>query len=136
MESIDRQDNSSVPKIVGIIVAILVCCACGLIGGAGALVYSAYQGIPSEFPTFVPPFETTATPRPSVELNRPPLDSISTDGLNTLNETSVPENDPYELACRLQAVCNVSPTVEAKTYSLGDTETFWITDSDTAEQQP
>ena len=135
MQSIDNQGNSSVPRIVGIIVALLVCCACALIAGAGALVYRAYQTVPSEFPTFVPPFENTVTPQPTAEINRPPTDTISSDALNTLNETSVPENDPYDLACRLQAICNVTETVPAKTYNLGDTETFWITNSDTAEQQ-
>ncbi len=135
MQSTDNQGNSSVPKIVAIVVAILVCCACALIAGAGALIYTAYRDLPSEAPTFVPPFETTVTPQPTAEINRPPIDSVSSDVLNTLNETSVPENDPYELACRLQAVCNVSQTVQSKTYSLGDTETFWITNSDTAEQQ-
>ena len=135
MQSTTNQGSSSVPTIVGIIVAVLVCCACVLIGGAGALVYRAYQEIPTGFPTFVPPSESTVTPQPTAELNRPPTDEVSADNLNTLNETSVPENDPYELACRLQAVCNVSETVQSKSYNVGDTETFWITNSDTAEQQ-
>lgn len=135
MQSTDSQRNSSVPRIVGIIVAILVCCACALIAGAGALVFRAYQDLPSGFPTFVPPSDTTVTPGPTAEVNRPPADDISADTLNTLSETSVPENDPYELACRLQAICNVEQTVQAKTYALGDTEKFWITNSDTADQQ-
>lgn len=135
MESTGTKSSSSVTTIVGIIVAVLVCCACVLIGGAGALVYRAYQQVPSEFPTFVPSLENTVTPAPTAEINRPETDSVSTDTLNTLSETSVPENDPYELACRLQAICNVSTTVQAKTYSIGDQETFWISNSDTAEHE-
>lgn len=135
MQSVNNQDNSSVSKIVGVVVAFLVCCACALIAGASALVYRAYQEIPSDVSTSVPPFGNTVTPAPTAELNRPPVDDVSTDTLSTLSETTVPENDPYELACRLQAVCNVPQTVQAKTYNLGDTETFWITNSDTAEQQ-
>lgn len=135
MESTNNQSSSSVPKIVGAVVAILVCCACALIAGAGALMYTAYQQVPSEFPTFVAPFDNTATPVPTAEINRPEADTVSTETLNTLSETSVPENDPYELACRLQAVCNVSTTVQAKQYNVGDQETFWISNSDTAEHQ-
>jgi immune inhibitor A len=135
MDSTSHQSSSSVPKIVGAIVALLVCCACALIAGASALVYRAYQEIPSEFPTFAPGFDNTATPPPSVEVNRPALDDVSTETLNTLSETSVPENDPYELACRLQAICDVSTTVQAKAYKIGDQETFWIANSDTAEHQ-
>ena len=135
MESTGTKSSSSVTTIVGIIVAVLVCCACLLIGGAGALVYRAYQQVPSEFPTFVPSLENTVTPAPTAEINRPETDTVSTDTLNTLSETTVPENDPYVLACRLQAVCNVSTTVQAKTYSIGDQDTFWISNSDTAEHE-
>lgn len=135
MESTGTKNSSSVTTIVGIIVAVLVCCACLLMGGAGALVYRAYQQVPSEFPTFVPSLENTVTPAPTAEINRPETDTVSTDTLNTLSETTVPENDPYVLACRLQAVCNVSTTVQAKTYNVGDQETFWISNSDTAEHE-
>ena len=34
--------SSSLPKIIGIIVAILVCCSCIAIVGAGAFFYRAY----------------------------------------------------------------------------------------------
>jgi immune inhibitor A len=135
MESTGNQRSSSVPTIVGVGIAVLVCCACVLIGGAGALMYMAYQQVPSDFPTFVPSLENTVTPAPTAQINRPETGTVSTDTLNTLSETSVPENDPYELACRLQAICNVSTTVQAKTYSIGDQETFWISNSDTAEHE-
>ncbi len=137
MESPNNQSSSSVPKIVGGIVAILVCCACALIIGAGFLIYRASQQIPSDISTLIPPidFGNTATPQPTAEVERPSSDSISTETLNTLNESSVPENDPYELACRLQSVCNVPLTVPAKKYKIGDKEKFWISNSDTAEHQ-
>jgi immune inhibitor A len=128
-----NQTSSSTPKIVGAIVAVLVCCACALIVGAGALAYRAYQQIPPDFLTSVPTFENTVTPQPTVEIERPSTDSISTETINTLGETSVPENDPYELACRLQSICNVPTTVQAKQYKVGDKEKFWIDNSDTNE---
>ena len=47
----------------------------------------------------------------------------------------MPENDPYELACRLMAICNVDPTIPAPAhaYQKGDTRKFWIMNSDTIE---
>jgi len=119
--------SSSTPKIVGVILAILVCCSCVAIAGAGALAYQAYQNV--DIPTLGP----TTTPAPVGELNRPPLESISRETLGMLLKTQVPENDPYELACRLQTICNASTTVPAKQYNIGDEEKFWIVNSDTNE---
>ena len=126
-----NQGSSAVPKIVGGIIAVLVCCACVLIVGAGVVVYRASQQIPSEFPTTISPFENTVTPQPTAEVDRPT--EVSTDTLTTMDEAQVPENDPYELACRLQDICDVPRTVQAKSYKLGDKEQFWISNSDTAE---
>jgi hypothetical protein len=127
--------SSSTPKIIAAIVAILVCCSCVAIVAAGALFFRASQTIdvPFDLTPFVPPTENTAAPEPTAHIERPPVDDISRETLETLNQTQVPENDPYDLACRLQAVCDVSETVQAKAYQLGDTETFWISNSDTAE---
>jgi hypothetical protein len=52
--------------------------------------------------------------------------------LQTLLTANVPENDPYELACRLEKKCDVTRTVQSKNYKVGDRETFWIINSDTA----
>jgi hypothetical protein len=96
-------------------------------------MYSAYQNVPNDFATLVPPVDNSPTPAPTPQLERPSNDLISTATIETLQQAQVPENDPYELACRLQAVCNVSETVQAKSYQVGDKEKFWISNSDTAE---
>src|SRR5688572_29173107 len=110
--------SSSTPKIIAAIVAILVCCSCVAITAAGALYFRASQGIdvPIDLTPFTPPTEEAFTPAPTAQIERPPVDDISLETLETLNQTQVPENDPYGLACRLQAVCNVSETVQAKSY--------------------
>lgn len=131
METNNR--SSAVPKLVGGIVAILVCCACALILGAGVVMYRAYQQIPGNVPTLFPPNNDSVTAEPTVELDRTPADSATVETMETLQNTLVPENDPYELACRLQGTCNVSTTVPAKNYQLGDKENFWVTNSDTVE---
>jgi immune inhibitor A len=132
METNSNQ-SSAVPKIVGGIVAVLVCCACALILGAGFVMYRASQEIPVSVTPFEPPTGSTVTPAPTAEIERPPVDTISTETLEMLGQAQVPENDPYELACRLEAVCNVSTTVQAKSYKIGDKEKFWVINSDTNE---
>jgi hypothetical protein len=123
--------SSPVPKIVGGIVAVLVCCACIAIVAAGVIIYRSMQTIPASLTPFLPPAVNTVTPVPTVQINRPPADSISTETVTTLDQALVPENDPYELACRLKAVCSVSKTVQSKSYQVGDKEKFWILNEDT-----
>ncbi len=123
--------SSSVPKIVGGIVAVLVCCACIAIVAAAAIVYPSVKGIPLSPTQFFPPSVNTVTPVPTVQINRPPAETISTETVDTLAQALVLENDPYELTCRLKGVCNVSKTVPDKAYKLGDQEKFWILNEDT-----
>ena len=123
--------SSAALKIVGVIAAILVCCSCVLIAGAGTVFYQAYQQS-SGFQSAMTPFMNTVTPQPTPKLERPSSDAIIDTTLDTLKQTNVPENDPNELACRLQSVCNVPETIQAKTYQVGDREKFWINNSDTA----
>jgi hypothetical protein len=66
-------------------------------------------------------------------VERPPVDYVLTETLETLEQTVVPENDRYELACRLKAICNVPTTVPSQVYQAGDQEAFWVTDTETAE---
>ena len=132
----NQNSSSSVPKIVGGIVAVLVCCACVVILAAGGLFYYGYRNVPTLDLTSIPPvFEETNTPLPPVELTRPPIDSVTADTLQALITTNVPENDPYELACRLKNICDVSKTVPGKPYKVGDKEKFWVTNNDTAENR-
>ena len=143
MEQNPKPSSSVVPKIVAGIIAILVCCACVVIIAAGVIAYQAYQKVPiaTYFPTIEPTTEfQTPIPLPTVEPSSPApvptldkTESVSAKTLDTLNQTLVPENDPYELACRLKGICDVSRTVQGKTYKVGDKEQFWILNSDTAE---
>lgn len=129
--------DSRVAKIVGVIAAILVCCSCVLVLSAGTVIYRAYREIPSALPvelsTLIPTINDPRTPTPSVGLTRPPVDSLPLDTLQILMDTVVPENDPYDLACRLQAVCNAPRTVPSETYNLGDQKSFWVMNVDTIE---
>ena len=129
----NNQSSSLVPKIVGGIVAILVCCACVAILAAGWFIYQAYQNSPVEIPTEIFPPAETSTPQVVPTLDRPPADSVSSETMDALNQTLVPENDPYELACRLEKICDVTKEAPGKTYKVGDKEKFWILNGDTVE---
>ena len=129
----EASKSNNTALIVGIIAVVL--CICVLVLGLlGYFFYSSYQGwndatdVPSN-----PSDSGTETPAP--EVNRPSPGSVSSETLETLKSTIVPENDPYELACRLQGICDVSRTVPGKSYKVGDKETFWILNSDTVEQR-
>jgi immune inhibitor A len=125
---------SSTPKIIAGIVALLVCCSCVAIVAVGALVIPLFRD--SDLTPFSPPpFESTVPPEPTVEIERPPVDEISGETIETLAQAQVPENDPYELACRLEAKCDVPRTVPAKAYQIGDREKFWVMNSDTNQHR-
>ena len=132
METSNNQ-SSNAPKIIAAILGILVICSCVVIAAAGVIAYRAFTLLPPEISTAISPTEEFTTPVPIPTLERPSTDSISTETLETLGHAQVPENDPYELACRLQAVCDVPRTVPGKSYKVGDKEKFWISNSDTAE---
>lgn len=136
----NSESSSIVPKVVAGIVALLLCCACGVILAAGYIIYQAVRPVPAEdgftpspfteIPTFsVPTVTSPSSATPAAEEN------ITSYTLDVLNQTLVPENDPYELACRLKGVCDVPRTVPAKTYKVGDTEQFWVSNSDTAQHR-
>ena len=137
METSTNQPSSATPKIIAAIVAILVCCSCIAIAAAGAIIFRASRVIDTPFdPTpFISPTENAVTPVPTAQIERPPVDDVSSETIETLTQAQVPENDPYELACRLQALCNVPTVVQAKAYQVGEKETFWVSNSDTAEHR-
>jgi hypothetical protein len=67
------------------------------------------------------------------ELFRPSAATISTETVKILSQEIVPENDVYELACRLQDKCNISRTLSAPAAPLtvGITQNFWLINADT-----
>ena len=125
-------ENKSNTTAIVIGIVVLVACICLLV--AGLIGYGFYSVSQSLETTRSPVSPNDGTPTTEPEVTRPPVDSISGETLASLNATVVPENDPYDLACRLLGICDVSTTVPGKPYKLNDKETFWITNSDTAEQ--
>ncbi|RJP52559.1 MAG: hypothetical protein C4583_06515 [Anaerolineaceae bacterium] len=132
----NQSGNKTVLIVIGVIIA--ACCACAVIAAAlGVIAYERgtqyiQTSIP-DFPTFAPPDFGTPTAEP--EVTRPPVDDNTSETLLTLGNAIVPENDPYDLACRLQGICNIPETLDppATPLEVGATQKFWIANSNTNE---
>ena len=70
-------------------------------------------------------------PTPTPEMSRPA--EVSRETLERLQQTSLPANDPLDLARRLKGQGDILPTVAppAAPFQVGDRQAFWITDQDT-----
>ena len=71
---------------------------------ADGCVWSVEESLPTTGDPF-PPMEDSGTATPAPEVTRPPVEAISTDTLNILQAAVVPENDPYQLACKKAEKC-------------------------------
>ena len=88
-----------------------------------------------EFGSLSPSATDTAVPgSPTLPAETPVPVVISTETLFTLQNALVPENDPRELAQRLGGAGEVPETVAPPTtpFQVGDQQTFWATNTDTA----
>lgn len=124
-----QKSSSAIPIIISI---LLVACCCLILLLSGVM-YALYE-FGKMLPTSVgdTPWLTGPTPT-RFEINRPPVDGFPTETLLLLKQTIIPENDLAEIACRLQAICDVPITMEHPTepYQIGDRKTFWVGNSDT-----
>jgi len=136
----ENQNKNFFTTTAGIIIVVLLvlCCCCFIIlaGGLGGAYYFASQ-VTASAPG-VTPFEfnfDNSTPTPTPVVTRVPVENIPTNTLSTLLDTLVPENDPYDLACRLQNICDVPKTLQppSSPLQIGLVQKFWLTNSDTAE---
>ncbi len=125
-----EKPKSNIGIIIAIVLVVLCCCVI-ILAAIGVVAYELYQQVPpiTDVP-FGPPTST-----PVVEVTRPPAVDVPTDTLETLEATIVPENDPRELACRLEGKCNIPETLEPPSAprQVGDQDTFWVTNVETNE---
>ncbi len=128
--------------IVTVVIVLLCCCCIAVVAsGFGGLLLFASQAAPpyiDEYPIYdyytPSPFnpDPVVTPTAPV-IVRPPLDEISTETIETLKNTTVPENDPRELACRLKNICNISETFPQGPFEVGAKKQFWVMNVQTIE---
>ncbi|CAG1010888.1 Bacillopeptidase F [Anaerolineales bacterium] len=138
MSENDGTNKSGVTALI-IGIAVLVCCLCLLVVGFAGYGYYTYYTYIQTAPTFTSgdpifPVETTE-PAPPTELFIPTEGPVSNETLETLSNSIVPENDVYDLACRLQGKCGISRTLTPPPAPLavGTVQKFWLLNSDTNE---
>ena len=111
---------------VFVLILFLSSIACNTLGEIRTLLTEESNSFGSDgAPTSV---SDQGTPVP-LDTGEPPSDET----LLLLQDTIVPENDPLELADRLQHIENVPETIPApsKTFQVGDRRSFYVTDTDT-----
>ena len=130
------QSNPQSANRGAIIVIVVVLCCLGvvLLAAGGAAIYYFKQS-PTGFTDTPRPNVATSSPEPTVTVNRPSVDTVSTETEDTLKNVIVPASDLYGLACRLKNICNVPNTVPAPAtpFKTGDTKKFWISNTDTSK---
>ena len=124
-----------------IIILLVLCCCCLIVftGALGGAFYYKTQASSSAsdgstpFPiplNIIPP---TPTATQVIEVTRMPISQVPTDTVQTLEVNNVPISDPYELACRLLAKCNIPTVVPSGPFKNGDQQSFWLTNTDSAQ---
>jgi len=131
MEPPDKS-GKTVWIIVGSVILLLCCCVLILFAG-GVAIFDFVKNIDSGITSITEIPVTPDVPTPTVVVTRPSVEDVPLDTLEVLQQAEIPENDPYDLACRLQGVCDVPRTFEGPSAprQVGEKDQFWVLNSDT-----
>ncbi len=111
--------------VASVLLLACMCVTCVALIGTGAFfTLRTVEDLGGE--VFIPTGGQEAQPTAEVVRGGEPA---STETLEVLANTYVPENNPTELAARLQGIHNVPLTDPAPDYDIGDQEQFWVTDT-------
>jgi immune inhibitor A len=131
---LDKKGLWIVLAVVAGMVVIFSCLACGLTA-YGFSRWLNGQALTAGTPVEVEviPLPTTEDGPASQELLQVSQQPSST--LETLREVEIPINDPIDIAMRLEGKENIPLTVPVENLNrqVGDKETFWVSNTDTAE---
>jgi len=135
MDNHEPGKKSGIPAVfVGMLV--LVCCICVVVTGmVGYAYYALAQIVPTLTDSPVFPPINGSTPTTEAEVTRPPINTNFNETLHLLESSIIPPNEPKELACRLDGICNIPDVMAASAFPrvVGDTDNFWVTDVGTNE---
>ena len=137
--------------ILAVIVILCLCFSCVAAGAAGLLIFrtdgnSSHSEAVQVDPELQSPFVDVTPQSPDIFPVEPSEDFEITpdptllkgaaETLETLKNTIVPNNDPRELAVRLEGIQNMPDTIPDHTdYKVGDEKLFWATNVDTNENR-
>ena len=142
-----ENQNASTPTIWIIAIIMLLCCCCAALiamGSYGYFTLNKTTPTPTSGPrpTDVNPTTTpvdsgaelpVCAPSTPLDLTRTPLDQISTETLNTMENSVVPVNDLRDLACRLKGKCDTPETVPSGPFSVGAKQKLWALNTSTIQ---
>lgn len=107
---------------------LIACIACFAIGGLGFLWFWENG---QDYPSSLNSSGGSSQPTPQFIEG---VTTVSDATLRVLEQTIVPENNPAEIATRLQGILNIPESVPyAGPARVGDQKSFWVTNSDTDE---
>lgn len=139
----------STPVLIALAIIALCCCAAlatAAFLGLGGLVWLGRQAAP--MPTVLPTLMVEETPTaqaitpaitPAINASnnllpeQAPVAANIIQNLSTLEQATVPENNPAEIACRLEGKCDIPDTFPSGPFKVGDRQKFWVTNTDTAK---
>lgn len=130
--------NNSTKTVLIIAAILILCVVCLCLVIFGGVVLFSSNIIATEMPILQTPFflnEATPTPfvDPGTQILDPTQYEKASETLNELNQSTVPINDPIDLAARLGGKPDV-PDVLIDTqapYEVGAQKSFWATNTDT-----
>jgi immune inhibitor A len=127
--------SNTTALIIGIVV--LLCCLCVLV--AGMVGYAYFLLVPATSEITETPFFPSVPTTPHVETEVAPLpvdlEPVPAGTLELLQNTGIPINDPWELACRLKSLCGIPRVMTefAAPRAVGQTKNFWVHNLDRNE---
>ncbi len=135
----DQSEPKSSTRGWIIAIVVVVCCICLIVISIGGYAYyylnnnNAFKSGSLTLPSNNN--NNNVSQEPTVPVARPPVESVSNDTLNTLEQIVVPYNDLNDLACRLKDICNVPRTLPAPSTPLqvGAQQQFWVANVETAQ---
>jgi hypothetical protein len=133
----DQPESKSSMRPWIIAIVVVLCCICLMVIATGGYVYY-YLNNNNIFRSSLPgqPLNNgnnNVLPQIPAPVSRTPVGSVSSEALNTLEQTTIPYDDLYDLACRLKNVCNVPHALPAPAapFQIGDQQKFWLLNEDT-----
>ncbi len=119
--------------ITGVVMIVVVCCLCVCL----ITLVAAYSNGQSSV-NFDTTFNVETTPAPTVEVIRDTTSSMAEvrkETVDTLENTDIPSNDPYEIAFRLEGRTDIPSQIPAPEalFQVGDEQKFWLMNTDTNE---
>ncbi len=127
------QKSTALPIAILIFIIVSVCCICGGLALVLGLSYANNPDIRKLFDDLTGYTGETPLPKlPTATVEVKPLDDSAYITLDKLEDTTVPESDPIDIAARLLNVKNIGNTVPAPAIPLkvGDSQLFWVTNDD------